>query len=491
MATRNQIEWIDPLPPNALKYLRAADKAGPHGEDNNGREIAASIGMPEKDMFAALPFLFDRNLLEPITMDSLHVTSDGRKYLAVVGDTEPAADQNILDERQKNVLLRIVKAADSNGNVRRLDFPPPGAMSRDTFERVIREIAEIELPNGGRLWGLNSKTITVYKEARDLAKMIEDFKRDHPMKLDGPEMLIEATQRLADGADRIEVLTAIGEGARPVSLPPPDMMRRFEIGRTDQARAAYDQWGDAFIVWARKQFLESFDAWKKAHLSATEHQFVEYLLKSNSIPNAMNWIDTLDSTTDRPTREELYLVLCAAESFGFGRQFETPDRPHPPLPFIINVDGLAEAQKAEARLHRSSPSSIKMPKKSTKRQESKDPAAVTSPFTDYLGQLWNGLVLSTKTYKPNQYAIGLVGIAFTVAIILFVLKKPEVAVVGMVLAFAGMVVLLQFKGMADGRTRSLEGKFLTWVVILVLSAFFVTLFTAYTFGWPPVLAKRF
>ena len=111
-------------------------------------------------------------------------------------------------------------------------------------------------------------------------------------------------------------------------------------------------------------------------------------------------------------------------------------------------------------------------------------------FSGWLGHLWSGLWASANVYHPNIYAIGLVGVAFAVAIILFVLKKPTAAVIGIVLAFAGMILLLVFRRMAeDDRKPSLEARFLTWVVIVLTSLFLICLFTAFVFGFPSTLAK--
>lgn len=138
--------------------------------------------------------------------------SHGEKFalLAIATDEQPMAaltahelpqglrsqvievQREMLDERQAQTLVAVVRADDGSGNVRRLDFPPPGSMTRDTFETVIQEIAKIELLNGGRLWMLQSKWIQVFKEAHDLAAVI-DRRRNKPIEPGGKSPSVVAS----------------------------------------------------------------------------------------------------------------------------------------------------------------------------------------------------------------------------------------------------------------------------------------------------------
>jgi hypothetical protein len=144
------------------------------------------------------------------------------------------------------------------------------------------------------------------------------------------------------------------EGQAPLSLPPSDYMDRCAVGRRDESRAVYDRFGDVFIIWASNEFERKFKAYADATGQNDPEAYSKHLLETNQLQDAMEFVHSLAFWERKPNRQQIYLLLCAAESFGFIRQFEGQDLPSPPLPFIINEDGRTQAEKAKQRRTRKS-----------------------------------------------------------------------------------------------------------------------------------------
>lgn len=109
----------------------------------------------------------------------------------------------------------------------------------------------------------------------------------------------------------------------------------------------------------------------------------------------------------------------------------------------------------------------------------------------WLGYLWELLRESAKVVPVNRFAIGVVGLAAAVGLILLILKDPAKAVFGILLLAAGMV-LLMFLGWVQqhgGKTaRFVVPPFIVFVMIMVCLTI-VMLFTQYFFDFPKKVSK--
>ena len=152
-----------------------------------------------------------------------------------------------------------------------------------------------------------------------------------------------------DDAERDKMLAEYASAglSQPIKLPPPDVQRRYEIGRRPEARQAYAQFGEHFIRWAADDFRKRFNSYRRKNNCGTSPDDREkcrtYFLQMAEFPDAKGFLHS--DAGSAANEQTLYLTLCAAEEYYFLRQFEAPQRPPFPFWFIINEGGLYEAAR--------------------------------------------------------------------------------------------------------------------------------------------------
>jgi len=215
----------------------------PNGEQRatfSYRTIGAAIRVTEAQADDIADVLGAKELVQ--NHGDAHVgilTAKGRELARELSKTRLAG--NGLSPQQESLLVELDRVADSNGVVESGGFVPTG-YARDTIQAALQEIAAISLPNGGKYLSLHRNRVQLYKEARDEAESIR--------------------KRTATTTAPPDLYAGGYPGG--VALMPQPVMDRMALGRSDEARAAYDRYGTAFLIWASDQFRMKFNAYKDA-----------------------------------------------------------------------------------------------------------------------------------------------------------------------------------------------------------------------------------
>jgi len=91
-----------------------------------------------------------------------------------------------------------------------------------------------------------------------------------------------------------------------------------------------------------------------------------------------------------------------------------------------------------------------------------------------------------KAVPATKYALGIAGVAATVAIVLGILGSPTLAFIGISVMIAGSTVLLVFANLARERPKTFRrpAQVIMWATTLLFVATLVVLFTSFFFGKP-------